>query len=121
MTCFARTKFVPFARSRRRLNLFSSTRTLSLSVQDKTATAKTTIGYCEGPDFPVQIFEGRTEGKIVPARGPKTFGWDPIFEPLEGSGKTYAEMKNEDKNKISHRSRALTALCEWLCSEENRF
>ena len=28
------------------------------------------------------IFEGRTEGRIVPARGPKVFGWDAVFEPL---------------------------------------
>ena len=29
------------------------------------------------------IFEGRTDGKIVPARGPKVFGWDAVFEPLD--------------------------------------
>lgn len=28
-----------------------------------------------------ELFVGRTEGKIVPARGPLNFGWDPIFEP----------------------------------------
>lgn len=28
------------------------------------------------------IFEGRTEGTIVPARGPKVFGWDAVFEPM---------------------------------------
>jgi len=33
------------------------------------------------------IFEGRTEGTIVPARGPKVFGWDAIFEP-NGTGLT---------------------------------
>jgi hypothetical protein len=35
-----------------------------------------------------RIFEGRTEGKIVPARGPSNFGWDPVFEPEEGNGLT---------------------------------
>lgn len=33
------------------------------------------------------LFEGRTEGTIVPARGPKVFGWDAVFEPL-GTGLT---------------------------------
>jgi inosine triphosphate pyrophosphatase len=55
----------------------------------------------------VHVFEGRTEGKIVEARGPTDFGWDPIFEPEEGVGKTYAEMPKEEKNLISHRGRAL--------------
>ena len=51
-------------------------------------------------------FVGRTEGRIVPARGPTDFGWDPVFEP-EGGAETYAEMDKAAKNKISHRYRAL--------------
>jgi inosine triphosphate pyrophosphatase len=35
------------------------------------------------------LFIGKTEGKIVDARGDNNFGWDPIFEP-EGFDKTYA-------------------------------
>lgn len=48
------------------------------------------------------MFVGRTPGKIVPARGPPDFGWDPIFE-AEGFGQTYAEMDKTIKNTISHR------------------
>ena len=33
------------------------------------------------------LFEGKTEGTIVPARGPKVFGWDAVFEPV-GTGLT---------------------------------
>ncbi|KAF3328138.1 inosine triphosphate pyrophosphatase [Carex littledalei] len=47
------------------------------------------------------------QGKIVPARGPNDFGWDPVFQP-EGYEQTYAEWPKEEKNKISHRSRALS-------------
>lgn len=65
------------------------------------------------------LFEGRTEGNIVPARGPKNFGWDPIFEPIEGNGKTYAEMASEDKNKISHRYRALEKLRVYLADQQS--
>ncbi|KAB5573168.1 hypothetical protein DKX38_000362 [Salix brachista] len=46
------------------------------------------------------------KGKIVPARGPDDFGWDPIFQP-DGYEQTYAEMPKDEKNKISHRSKAL--------------
>ena len=48
------------------------------------------------------IFVGRTEGRIVPARGPTDFGWDPVFE-ADSFGQTYAEMDKDIKNTISHR------------------
>ena len=37
------------------------------------------------------------------------FGWDPVFQP-EGFDKTYAEIELSEKNKISHRGRALEQL-----------
>lgn len=54
----------------------------------KRATAICTFAYSAGPGAEPLIFEGRTEGKIVFARGPTHFGWDPVFEPDEGEGKT---------------------------------
>jgi len=78
---------------------------------DKSAQAVCTFAYCEGPGHEPIIFQGRTDGKIVPARGPTNFGWDPIFEY---EGKTYAEMDKVEKNKISHRFRALEKLKKWL-------
>ncbi|KAI9741848.1 MAG: hypothetical protein M1834_000236 [Cirrosporium novae-zelandiae] len=59
------------------------------------------------------IFQGRTPGKIVPARGVAKFGFDPVFQP-DGFEQTYAEMDKEQKNSISHRGRALAKLREWL-------
>ena len=44
----------------------------------------------------------RLQGKIVPARGPTDFGWDPVFQP-DGFEQTYAEMDKAVKNTISHR------------------
>lgn len=55
-----------------------------------------------GPDHEPILFVGRTQGRIVPARGPPDFGWDPVFE-AEGTGQTYAEMDKTLKNSISHR------------------
>ena len=56
---------------------------------------------------------GRTEGRIVPARGPANFGWDPIFEP-HGFDQTFAEMDKDVKNTISHRFGALNLLRSYL-------
>ncbi|KAI3636540.1 hypothetical protein MIR68_005424 [Amoeboaphelidium protococcarum] len=66
----------------------------------------------------IKLFSGITKGKIVQARGPTNFGWDPIFEPEEGNGKTYAEMDKADKNQISHRSRAFNKLREYLLHKQ---
>ena len=81
------------------------------------AYALCTFAYSAGPGSEPIIFEGRTDGHIVPARGPNKFGWDPIFEPVEGEGRTYAEMDGEAKNKISHRYRALEKLRVYLSEQ----
>ncbi|CAN0029919.1 unnamed protein product [Pylaiella littoralis] len=80
---------------------------------DKTAYAQCVFAFCAGPGKEVKIFDGRTAGSIVPARGPTDFGWDPVFQP-EGRDLTYAEMDKADKNVISHRGRALGMLKEYV-------
>jgi len=56
------------------------------------------------------VKEGVLEGKIAEApRGEHGFGYDPLFIP-EGECRTLAEMPPEEKNKISHRRRALEAM-----------
>ncbi len=92
---------------------------------DDRAYAQTTIAYSPGLGEEVQLFEGRTEGRIVHARGSKDFGWDPIFEPTEeeqgyGNRKTYAEMTTDEKNAISHRGRAFIKLGEYLLLNSER-
>ena len=47
------------------------------------------------------------------ARGIRNFGWDPCFQP-DGSEMTYAEMSGTEKNKISHRGKALNVLKDQL-------
>ena len=42
--------------------------------EDKTGYALCTFGVCLGPGMDVQIFQGRTDGRIVAARGPNNFG-----------------------------------------------
>ncbi|XP_062166282.1 inosine triphosphate pyrophosphatase isoform X2 [Alnus glutinosa] len=79
---------------------------LLMAYDDKSADALCAFSFALGPNAEPITFLGKTPGKIVPPRGPNDFGWDPIFQP-DGYEQTYAEMPKEEKNKISHRSRAL--------------
>ncbi|RME31840.1 non-canonical purine NTP pyrophosphatase [Candidatus Woesearchaeota archaeon] len=56
---------------------------------------------------------GKVTGKIVDARGENGFAFDPIFQP-DGYTKTFGEMPEEEKNKISHRRLALMQLRDLL-------
>lgn len=61
-------------------------------------------------------FEGIVEGKIIDKkRGEEGFGYDPIFVP-DGCDKTFAEMDIVEKNRISHRARAVEKLLNHLLS-----
>lgn len=63
------------------------------------------------------LFEGVVKGEIIEKkRGCSGFGYDPVFVP-EGYTETFAEMGNEEKNKISHRARATQKLCDYLKCE----
>ena len=60
------------------------------------------------------LFEGIVNGEITRERsGSEGFGYDPIFRP-DGFKETFAEMGEEEKNKISHRGRATQKLCDFL-------
>jgi len=78
---------------------------------DKSAYALCMFGYSDGAG--IHVFEGRTDGKIVDPRGANDFGWDPCFEP-DGYTQTFAELEDDEKNRISHRSRAMKKLKEFL-------
>ncbi len=59
-------------------------------------------------------FEGIVDGEILTERhGSEGFGYDPIFRP-EGYEKSFAELTLEEKNRISHRGRAVAKLIEFL-------
>lgn len=60
------------------------------------------------------FFEGRIHGKIIKEqKGLEGFGYDPIFIP-EGHDRTFAEMTEKEKNKISHRAIAIQKLATFL-------
>jgi XTP/dITP diphosphohydrolase len=67
-------------------------------------------------DGSVHYFEGIVNGKIIHTRkGIKGFGYDPVFLP-DGYELTFAEMPISEKNKISHRARAVGKLVDFLKS-----
>ena len=60
------------------------------------------------------LFTGIIKGEITTAkRGTNGFGYDPVFV-AENSSKTFAELTSEEKNKVSHRARAVEKLSNWL-------
>lgn len=94
--------------------------TMLAGFEDKTAEAVCTFAFYSGePGEEVQIFKGITKGSIVSPRGPRDFGWDPCFQP-EGFEQTYAEMPKEEKNKISHRHKALSMLQEYFVQKSEK-
>ena len=62
------------------------------------------------PDGHDEVFEGVVTGQLVwPPRGREGHGYDPIFQP-DGHDMTFAEMSWAEKNRISHRARAIEAM-----------
>ena len=84
-------------------------------MQDKDnrkARFRTVICLIEGGKE--HFFEGIVNGSIIRERkGGAGFGYDPVFMP-DGYSETFAEMGNDEKNKISHRARAVQKLCEYI-------
>jgi XTP/dITP diphosphohydrolase len=85
------------------------------NVQTRKATFRSAIVYCCQETGPM-LFEGEAKGEITlterKGTGNSGFGFDPIFQP-ELSKKTFAEMTLEEKNKVSHRSKAVSKFAKW--------
>jgi len=87
-----------------------------LKIKNRNARFRTVISLVI--DGIEKQFEGIVEGTILnEKRGISGFGYDPIFQPT-GFSKTFAEMNLTDKNKISHRGRAVEKLVLYLKNVE---
>ncbi len=61
-----------------------------------------------------KCFSGVVAGRISEwERGTRGFGFDPIFAPMNGDGRTFAEMTTEEKNNLSHRAEAFKKFAKW--------
>lgn len=79
---------------------------------DRKAQIRTIISLIEKGEE--RQFEGIVKGQITrEKRGESGFGYDPIFQP-DGYETTFAELGSDIKNRISHRARAVAALCDYL-------
>lgn len=74
-----------------------------------------TVALALWPDGREAVALGVVEGEITTKpRGAGGFGYDPVFIPTEGDGRTFAEMTPTEKHTISHRGRALRHLANLL-------
>jgi XTP/dITP diphosphohydrolase len=74
-----------------------------------------TVALARWPDGREVVARGEVEGEIaLVAAGKSGFGYDPVFRPAEGDGRTFAEMTPAEKHAVSHRGRAFRSLAQML-------
>ena len=96
---------------------------MACAFEDHSAYAQSIFGLQKNGNSEPHLFIGKTDGEIVSPRGQKNFGlsgWDPCFQP-KCSNKTYAEMEEDEKNKISHRGKSTRAMINFLKKNEDIF
>jgi len=86
--------------------------------EDRSARFRT-VAMVRWPDGTELSVEGVVEGTIAESpKGEGGFGYDPLFIPEGGGGRTFAEMQAGEKNAVSHRGRAFRALAQALADGE---
>ena len=79
-----------------------------------------TVALISWVDGTETIAEGVIEGRIAESpSGSGGFGYDSLFAPISGAGKTFAEMEDQEKNSISHRGLAFRRLKHHLLGRAN--
>ena len=90
------------------------------NIKNRSAYFQSVIAF-SSPEEPPTCFHGKVKGKIpLQEQGTSGFGYDPIFEPSKGDGRTFAEMTTTEKNQYSHRAEALRKFAEWYSSGNKR-
>jgi XTP/dITP diphosphohydrolase len=88
------------------------------TLPDQRAASFRSVALVAYPDGSERWTEGMVEGTIAgEPRGVSGFGYDPVFVPGDGDGRTFAEMTAAEKHTISHRGRAFHALAAQLREE----
>ncbi len=76
-----------------------------------------TVAMVVWPDGREVAAEGVCDGEIATVeRGGRGFGYDSVFVPRDGDGRTFAEMTEDEKHAMSHRGRAFRALLAELAA-----
>lgn len=91
-----------------------------VSPPNRTARFRTVV-IIRWPNGEEIVAEGTVEGRIAEvAAGVEGFGYDPLFVPIDGDGRSFAEMSASEKNELSHRSRAVRAAIELLAEHQTK-
>jgi non-canonical purine NTP pyrophosphatase (RdgB/HAM1 family) len=85
---------------------------IAYALNNRAAKAECCVAYWDGQKG--EVFRGTSPGEIlVQPRGDQHFGWDAWFQP-RGYSKTFAEMSDAEKDKVSHRGDAYRKLAAYL-------
>jgi len=87
---------------------------LMQSISNRDAHFQVTVAFCK-PGRQPACFSAMVKGAV--SRRPKGrggFGFDPVFIPSEGDGRTFAQMNTSEKNLLSHRGKAFLEFFNWL-------
>lgn len=88
--------------------------TLMEKISRRDAKFRSVVGFCT-PGGKPKCFAGTVVGRIdLRSRGAEGFGFDPIFIPKNGDGRSFAQMSVEEKNRISHRAASFRRFSGWL-------
>jgi len=94
------------------------------NVQDRKAWFKSVVAYYSANCNAPMCFEGESLGEITTeekrSNNEYGFGFDPIFRPVN-SNKTFAEMTIAEKNKFSHRAKALHKFAKWYKGQAKQY
>ena len=83
-------------------------------MMDRNARFRSAVAFCTPHEKP-KCFGGTADGVMsLTPQGTGGFGFDPVFTPTEGDGRTFAQMSVMEKNKISHRAVSFGKLSRWL-------
>ena len=90
---------------------------IAYALNNRAARAQCCVAYWDGKQG--KVFLGECKGEVlVKPRGDRHFGWDAWFQPT-GSQKTFAEMTDEEKDRVSHRGDAYRQLAAHLQQESD--
>jgi len=84
------------------------------------ACFRCSVSFCMPHSKPL-AFEGVSEGAIaLYERGSGGFGFDPVFVPSRGNGRSFSELSVEEKGSLSHRGAAFIKFAEWYSKREKK-
>jgi XTP/dITP diphosphohydrolase len=87
---------------------------------DRGAFFEASVAFCTPTSRP-KCFTGFVEGRVSQSpKGTHGFGFDPIFIPKRGDGRTFAQMTTDEKNALSHRALAFARFSKWFVGKRTR-